>query len=51
MLHEETIPSLQNLGSYIKYVGEGRGVGGFYKFFKKHFKSSVDHRRKFFMAQ
>ena len=31
--------------------GGGGGVGGFYKFDKKYFKSSVDHRRKFFMAQ
>ena len=37
------------MGAYIKYVGGG--AGGFYKFFKKNFRSAGDHRPKYFMAQ
>ena len=36
-------------GAYIKYVGGG--AGGFYKFFKKTFRSTGDHRPKYFMVQ
>ena len=36
-------------GAYIKYVGQG--AAGFYKLFKKKFRSPGDHRHKYFMAQ
>ena len=42
-------PNQVSLGAYIKYVGGG--PGGFYKFFKKIFRSPGDHRPKYFKAQ
>ena len=41
--------SINDKGVYIKYVGERNG--GFYKFLKKKFRSPVDHRAKYFVAQ
>ena len=41
--------SINDKGVYIKYVGERNG--GFCKFLKKKFRSPVDHRAKYFVAQ